>query len=144
VFWTVALAHSVQVNPGAGTARLRVNNLAIRDYTNIPNALALGNFVAATVSFEVIWSGPVTRRVRVRDATNGFAGEFVENKASLRWSATETGFRFESDPPRTSISVFAEIGHERNGIFFLRQGQGNQMPPQHGHGGPPPGHGRRR
>jgi hypothetical protein len=29
-----------------------------------------------------------------------------------------TGFRFRSDPAATSKTTFAEIGSERNGIFF--------------------------
>jgi hypothetical protein len=36
----------------------------------------------------------------------------------MSWSAQQEGFRFESDAANTSISVFAVIGIERNGIFF--------------------------
>jgi hypothetical protein len=119
VFWTVALpADSVQVNPGSGTAELYVHDLALRDYVNIPNALAQGAFVPVTASLDVTWSGPVTRNVNVRDAANGFAGEFNENQATVAFSASEAGFTFTSAPANTSTSVFAEVGHERNGIFF--------------------------
>ena len=60
----------------------------------------------------------VLRRVNVRDAANGFAGEFAETGAAVSFSATEAGFRFTSAPAATSTSAFAEVGHERNGTFF--------------------------
>jgi len=41
----------------------------------------------------------------------------VDN-ATLAWSAEEEGFKFVSDPEDTSTTVFAEIGQERNGVFF--------------------------
>src|SRR5262249_19645800 len=116
-------AGSVQVNPGAGMAELHVRDLALRDYFNIPNALAQGAFVPATVSVDVVWSGPVTRRVNVRDAANDFAGNFAENQATVSFSATEEGFQFQSAPASTSTSVFAEVGHERNGTFFPGRSQ---------------------
>jgi hypothetical protein len=91
-------------------------------------------YVPATVSFDVVWNGPVTRRVNVRDATNGFAGQFNEDQATVTWSAhSDSGFTFTSEPGNFSTSVpevpgvngvtaplnfFAQVGHERNGIFF--------------------------
>lgn len=78
----------------------------------------------STVSFDVVWGGPVTRRVNVRDAANGFAGEFNESQATVAFSATEAGFKFTSAPASTSTSVFAEVGHERNGIFFPQGASG--------------------
>ena len=39
----------------------------------------------------------------------------VRNSATLLWSASESGFSFDSDP---LASGFATIGHERNGFFF--------------------------
>ena len=119
VFWTVVLPNdSVVVNPGSGNAELHVHDLHIEDYFNFPNAAALGPEIDATVSFDVVWSGPVSRTVRVRDAANGFTGNFKENQATVVFSATEAGFTFTTDPVSTQTSVFAEVGHERNGIFF--------------------------
>jgi len=34
------------------------------------------------------------------------------------WSSQQTGFSFQSDPASTSVSLYAIIGHERNGVFF--------------------------
>ena len=60
------------------------------------------------------WSG-VDERVKIRNSDTGFAGEYIHNTATLTWSASESGFSFTSDP---LDSDFAEIGHERNGVFF--------------------------
>src|SRR5262249_26778398 len=76
--------------------------------------------------------------VQVRDAANGFAGVFAENQATVTWSVTsDSGFSFTSNPGNFSTSVpeipgingvtaplnfFAQVGFERNGIFFP-QGQ---------------------
>jgi hypothetical protein len=115
----------VQLHLGAGKAEMRVTNLHLEDYFNFPNGLADGHEVDATVSFDVVWGGPVTRRVEVDGGSNGnhFAGEFVEDHATVTWSGSnELGFRFSSNPGNFSTSApgraFAELGHERNGRFF--------------------------
>jgi hypothetical protein len=48
----------------------------------------------------------------------GFAGTYIRNTAQMEWTATAGDFTFVSAPLATSSSSFAEIGHERNGIFF--------------------------
>jgi hypothetical protein len=47
-------------------------------------------------------------------------GQFIRNAATMEWSATTPHYEFVSQPAATSSSLFAEIGHERNGVF-LRQ-----------------------
>ena len=95
-----------------------IGDLDLTDYTKVPNSLALGAGVPAGVTFELRWSGPITREVPVRDADHGFRGLFKENTATLAWSASRAGFKFVSDPANTSKSVFAQLGRESNGIFF--------------------------
>jgi len=110
----------VQINPGAGRASYRLTNVALADYTKLANAFfPPPGFtpVPATASFDLSWSG-VKRRINVRDAVNGFAGEYVENTATIAWSVTEAGFSFTSDDASTSQSIAAFIGHEHNGVFF--------------------------
>jgi hypothetical protein len=143
VFWTAVIPDGdVQVHFGDGGAEMHVQNLAVLDYF-APNGFA-GNAslgpqwqtasVDATVSFDVVWGGPVTRDVMVKDSTYGFAGHFKENQPTVSWSAvSSSGFTFTSNPGDFSTSLpevpgvngvtaplnfFAEIGHERNGIFF--------------------------
>lgn len=107
---------------------MHVRNLAVTDWKTNGNSLSggklLGPGVPAIVSFETRWSG-VTRKVKVRDATNGFAGRFLETGTTMTWSSSQksqvgdpNGFTFVSDPAKTTKTNFAEIGHERNGVFF--------------------------
>ena len=138
VFWTAVIPDSdVQVNPAAGTAQLHVRNLAEVNYFS-PSGFA-GNIslgpnwqtagVDATVSFDVVWDSPVTRRVNVTDAADGFAGTFNEdhnNNVTVRWSGSNAlGFSFTSNVGNLTTSTalapgnfFAQLAHERNGIFF--------------------------
>jgi hypothetical protein len=118
-FWTGAIPnHSVNLNPGKGTADMHVRDLDVEDYFSLGNALAQGHSVSATASFEVHWRGPVTRTVTVSDPVNAFTGTYNEDQARVAWRASEAGFTFVSDPLATSKTVFAEIGRERNGNFF--------------------------
>jgi hypothetical protein len=145
LFWTTAIPDDdVEVHFAAGKAELHVTNLALKDYPKIP--IALGPqwrtaFVPATISFDVVWNRPVTRRVTVHDGNNGdrFAGEFLENDATVTWSARNAdGFRFTANPGNLSTSIpggaFVELGHERNGRFVGDgEGEGDD-----GHGGSSP------
>ena len=98
---------------------MQANDVHVLDYHTIENALFGGGPapVPAVVSFEVRWSG-VDDRVNVKNPGNGFAGEFVRNQARMAWTATSGGYHYESDPISTSVSGFAELGHERNGSFY--------------------------
>jgi hypothetical protein len=121
LFWTIALpSGSVQVNPGSGRASMSAANVAVSDFFNIPNSLLHGAIAPpapAIASFTVHWGG-AGNRVKLRDPVNGFAGEFVENSASIIWSASSAGLSYQSGGEDTSVSVFAEVGIERNGVFF--------------------------
>jgi len=128
VFWTVPIPDdSVQVNPGKGTAIYQVNNLATLDFHDFVNdSLFHGASTPTTLSFTIEWGGPITERRNVKDTTNGFAGEFVFNSATMVWSANEPNrpavwggpAMYVSDPANTSHSDFAMVGIERNGSFF--------------------------
>ena len=113
---------AVDVQFGAGKARYHVTNMAMPDYFNIPNAIFRFQdpvSVPSTCSFDIHWSGPVTKRSKVSDPDAGFEGEFVLSHATMTWSAESAdGFRFVSNPDTTS--VFALLGKERNGVFFSR------------------------
>ncbi len=94
-----------------------MSDLETRDFHNIVNTLKRGPSVPADVSFRIRWSG-VKARVKLRDETNQFVGNFIEDTATVGWSSHQDGFKFVSAPASTSTTVFAEIGHERNGVFF--------------------------
>jgi len=124
---------------------MHIRNLAVEDYFDLPNALADGPSVEASVSLDVVWNGPVTRQVNVSDGENGFTGSFFENQVTVTWRGTnELGFGFFGDPGDFSTSVpgrtWSEIGHERNGIFFPpapAPGPTPQYPPQESPASPP-------
>ena len=107
----------MRVNLGTGSASLHVADFEIEDYHDVVNALIDGPSVDASVSFDISWGG-ADERVKIRNRTTGFAGEYVRNSATLVWSASESSFSFQSDP---LASDFAEIGKERNGVFFPQE-----------------------
>jgi hypothetical protein len=151
VFWTAVIPNGDgAVNLEDGTAALHVHNLPVFDYSapgGFAGNVSLGPlwqtaYVPATVSFDVHWGGPVTEQVNVKDATSGFAGHFQENQATVTWSAqSSSGFSFTANPGNFSTSLpevpgvngvtqplnfFAEIGFERNGVFFSTDDGGGE------------------
>ena|SRR6266571_581635 len=122
LFWTTPIPPgSVGVNPGKGRASMQVSNIAVLDFGDIGNALGGGGPapVPANLSYEVQWFGE-SERVNLVNPADGFAGEFVRNNAQMEWSARVGDFAFVSGPASTSSSIFAEVGQERNGVFFNR------------------------
>lgn len=120
LFWTVHIpTQDVHVDLGRATATMRVSHADVEDYHTLKNALLNGPSDPASVSFVIRWRG-VQARVQVDDLALGFAGRFIEDSATVDWSAKvpSTGFSFRSDPATTSKTAFAEIGSERNGVFF--------------------------
>jgi hypothetical protein len=119
LFWTIAVPSSaVSANPGAGTASFRLEEVSIPDWGNIPNSLFGSPIGQATASFEIEW-GPGGEHVKDVNQQQGYAGQFVYTQARAEWScSTAAGFEFTSDPASTSTSLFALVGHERNGVFF--------------------------
>ena len=89
----------------------------VEDYHDLVNALKEGPSVPANVSFDIRWHS-VQKRVHLRDTKNHFVGDYIQDKATIQWTAERKGFTFVSDPASTSFTNFAEIGHERNGVFF--------------------------
>jgi hypothetical protein len=118
LFWTIPIADSaIDVNPGKGQASLRATNLAIPDYHDFVNSLYPATSVPAVVSFDARWHDIQSRR-NAKEPDFGFAGEFVVTAATIEWSSQQAGFRFQSDPASTSVSEYAIVGNERNGVFF--------------------------
>jgi hypothetical protein len=118
LFWTMAIPeNSVEVNFGKGRAELRVERAEVEDYGSLPNSLFGGPSDPATVSFEIQWAGRSDRQNVVNPAGE-LEGQFIRNAATMEWSATTAKYKFVSQPASTSSSLFAEIGHERNGVFF--------------------------
>ena len=96
---------------------MNLNDENVADYGTITNALKGGPSVPSDVSFNIQWQG-VQERLKVRDEKKRFAGSYIEDSATIAWTAERKGFIFVSDPASTSFTNFATIGRESNGVFF--------------------------
>jgi hypothetical protein len=120
LFWTNRLpnssAHAADDESEEG-ASLRVTDLALFDYFSVGNALADGDSIDASVSYSLRWAGggsPLTA-----DDGKNFHFEGRQTTATIAWSARENGFVFHSDPSAsTQHTNFAQVGEERNGVFY--------------------------
>jgi hypothetical protein len=120
LFWTEPVPSDsvhVHLDGRSPTASLRVHNIVTRDFGTIPNDLLHGPSVPAIFSFNVRWRGLTERVQRRDDGVNRFVFEGVKSTAVLTCSVSvpDTHFEFVSDAAEV---LFAEIGHERNGVFF--------------------------
>ena len=109
----------VTVNWGAARAQMTVSDLALNDYSNIPNGLFhFATPVAATCSFDISWSGPNGAAGRSPvTAPEGSTGEVVTCDSTMQWSADTAGFHFETDPDAPTTTFFAVLGKVANGVF---------------------------
>lgn len=118
LFWTLPDAKINSIDLEAGTAHMHMDDVALRDFFNIPNALfrfMTPASIAAKCSFDIRWLGPVTGTGGV--STPGSKGTLVTSQATMHWTAiNEAGFHFVSDPSGTT-NVFAQLGHISNGVF---------------------------
>jgi hypothetical protein len=134
VFWMVQVKHdAVEVDFDSGRARLRVRGLKVFDDHDIANSLTLGLGlpatgspfppiapvfpVRATVSFDVEWNGIVAME-QIDNTLQGFKGSFLSTGATIKWSAEEDGFQFESEAPDPNRNLISVLGREKNGVFF--------------------------
>ncbi len=118
LFWTIRIPdESVEINLDNATASMKLSDVELRDHFNVPNSLLRGPSVPADLSFHMRWSG-VLQRVHLHDEQNTFDAHVIEDTATMALSASTQGFTFVSDPADTSTTIFAEIGSERNGVFF--------------------------
>lgn len=134
---------SAHVNLEEGSASLHARNICVFDAFTVPNSLntarPLGNLVKGVLnSLDIRWRGVSRRVTSFSDQANCFRGDFVENTATIAVTATTPanistqanpdgsgcvtkkldGFRFVSGPASGNVSEFAQVGRERNGIFF--------------------------
>jgi hypothetical protein len=122
VFWTIPFpVGAMSAAPGAGTARLLGESVALDDYHDFFNAIAQDPDPPprpSRVSFDVRWLGGGDR-MTVRDADFGFVGNFVAGDATIDFSCSND----DSPVVYTCVAdgqstVSAGVGHERNGVFF--------------------------
>jgi len=121
LFWTIPVPDdAVQVNLKAQIASYAYESLAIPDFGNFVNAVTVGTSNPGVATFNVQWSGTTTMAA-VRNPAQTFEGTFFQDTATIEFnvaSPVQNNFTFKSDPANTSTSLFAQIGLERNGVFF--------------------------
>jgi len=122
----------VEVDLDSGEASLELQNVcSVFDAFTVPNSLnalhPLGLVSGAIKSLRIHWKGISNKRSFSNGAT--FRGNFVENSATISVTvntpstnppftpAPQDGFEFVADPT-TTVSHFAQIGHENNGSLF--------------------------
>ena len=134
VFWVASIPDgSVHVDLDRGTASLHVQNMCVYDAFTVANSVQGVNRPVNQVqgiinSLRIEWSGILKRDV-ANEPVNQMRGAFVENTATIEVTATTPrtmvtalsnghGFEFVSDRASTSVSNFAQIGQESNGVYF--------------------------
>ena len=125
LFWTIPIPEdSIDIHLGKGAAVLEAANVPLFDAFTVANSFSKAvPRVPAAISLRIEWSG-ITKTLQFSDATDQFAGYFLENSATIEVTATTPpsgalhGFLFVSDPASTTISNFAQVGHDHNGSFF--------------------------
>ena len=110
---------------------MHAEGLSVPDAHDLANSLTHGQgllnppippiaAVPATVSFDVRWSGEISRATVVNEAQN-FRGDFIKTGSTIEWSSDQRGFFFDSEEPNPARNLGAVIGRERNGVFFNQE-----------------------
>jgi len=102
---------------------MAVSDLEISDYFNWPNGAVLGAIEGSepgVVSFHIEWMKSKDKRQFSNGAgtPDRWRANVVINEAKAEWEGETAKAHYVSDPLAKSQSLFAEVGHERNGVFF--------------------------
>jgi hypothetical protein len=120
---------AVKVDFDGARARLKVRDLRVFDDHDLANSLTAGLGipsppipgvfpVGATVSFDVKWEGALAT-AQIENTSQNFKGTFLSTGATIRWSAHEPGFHFQSETPADpKANLVSVLGREQNGVFF--------------------------
>jgi hypothetical protein len=134
VFWALSIPNgSAHANLAAGSASLHVRNLCVYDSFTVRNSVQgvnrpVNQVLGIINALDIEWSGIISTET-ANEPVNQMSGTFIENTAKVAVTATTPrtmvtalsnghGFKFVSDPASTSVSNFAQIGLEQNGIYF--------------------------
>jgi hypothetical protein len=119
LFWTTAIPdNAVEAHPGAGSGSYALSNFAVPDYHDGFNSILGGPHDPGIVSFDIRWAGNGRSTLQTDGAT--FSFDAVVSSATVEWEGLNqtTGAHFVSDPRETSHSLYAALGHLKNGVFY--------------------------
>ena len=134
VVWTTEVPEgSIHFDLHDEEASLHVRNVLVFDTFTVPNSLdphhPIPKVNAVINSLRLDWSGTIAKRSHT-DCLDAFRGDFFENSATIEVVATTPPAPASECPPRaarhgfqfvskkTTLVHFAQIGRERNGVFF--------------------------
>jgi len=129
VFWMIPVRHNaVKVDFDDARARLQVRDLSVFDDHDLANSLTQGLGlptppippifpVRAKVSFDIEWNGAIDT-AQITNMSQKFRGTFFSTQTTIRWSAEQDGFTFESEAPNPARNLISVLGREHNGAFF--------------------------
>ncbi len=108
-------ARSVDVNPGNGRAVYQASHLPMADYHDLGSQAAGVTPLPGVVSFKAEWAKSNDKH-HYRYAPHRWEGHFVQNTATAQWSGRTAAAEFITNT--VNPSIFAEVGHEKSGVFF--------------------------
>ena len=118
LFWTLALRSSdVRFTMSDRRAVMKVRGVPLIDTFQFFGP----SDTPATVDFDVEWraTGPAETRGSGSPGQEGaWRGEIAPAVSTFTCSAAEIGFEFECRDGSSSNGGYAQIGHERNGVFL--------------------------
>jgi hypothetical protein len=101
--------------------------MAVPDFHDFANSIGSAApripTTQASATFDVRWQAS-KRPIPLRDAANGYGGDFMDSQATITWSVEQGAqhFRFATDGAGTA-TVGGVIGRERNGSYFYQAGR---------------------
>jgi len=114
--------HAVDVHLGSGQASLHLATEISDDHdlkSSLTGVFPPGYPQRADVTFDVEWSNSLDTQ-HIRNEAMNFEGDFLKTDCTIEWSSSNpaTGFAFTSESANPNRTLYAVIGHERNGVFF--------------------------
>src|SRR5262249_49590497 len=133
-----------------GVAQMRGEKIVLLDHHTFPNAMFGGgpaptpaelSFtvryklpVIPVTSDEATTAGGIWQDLTIDDIANRgrYSGQVLRGLqargAQMEWTAKVGDWVYRSDDMSTSTSSFAEIGHIRNGVYFVQQQEQDPSP----------------
>lgn len=96
---------------------MAVEDMEMPDYFNFVNSLLDGPSLPGRVSFRAEWSKSDDKH-RFRYAPEKWTADAVFNTARVQWVGETAAAHYVTDADGPQDSLFADVGHERSGVFF--------------------------